>query len=85
MSWIIHTAYQRNMQTRFVLANQGICRNSDGTCFVVAPPASPAAPAFDLGRNELWLPDSCTYKGFRIFRNGLVASGTQRCHTVTVK
>jgi len=63
---VIHTAYQRNMQTRFVLANQGICRNSDGTCFVVAPPASPAAPAFDLGRNELWLPDSCTYKGFRI-------------------
>ena len=63
---VVHMAYQRNVQTRFVLANQGLSGLSDGTCFVVAPPASPAAPAFDHGRHELWLPDNCTYKGFRI-------------------
>jgi hypothetical protein len=63
---VIHTAYQRNLQTRFVLANQALLHESDGTCLVVTPPASPAAPAFDHGRHELWLPDSCTYKGFRI-------------------
>jgi hypothetical protein len=63
---VIHTAYQRNSQARFVFANQGLPAHSDGTCFVVVPPASPAAPGFDHGRNELWLPDNCTYKGFRI-------------------
>ena len=63
---VIHTAYQNNVQTRFVLVNQALPAGSDGTCFVVAPPASPAAPGFDQGRHELWLPDTCTYKGFRI-------------------
>lgn len=63
---VIHNAYQRNAQTRFVLANQALLPESDGTCFIVTPPATPAAPAFDHGRHELWLPDSCTYKGFRI-------------------
>lgn len=64
---VVHTAYQRNAQTRFVLVNQGLSpRLSDGTCFVIAPPSSPAAPGFDHGRNELWLPDNSTYKGFRI-------------------
>jgi hypothetical protein len=66
LSPVIHTAYQRNLQARFVLANQALLQASDGTCFVVTPPASPAAPAFDHGRQELWLPESCTYKGFRI-------------------
>jgi hypothetical protein len=64
---MMHTAYQNNQQTRFILANQALHpASSDGTCFVVVPPASPAAPAFDHGRNELWLPESVTYKGFRI-------------------
>lgn len=64
---VLHTAYQNNQQTRFILANQALNpASSDGTCFVVVPPASPAAPAFDHGRNELWLPESVTYKGFRI-------------------
>ena len=64
---VMHTAYQNNRQTRFILANQALNReSSDGTCFVVVPPASPGAPAFDHGRNELWLPESETYKGFRI-------------------
>jgi hypothetical protein len=63
---VIHTAYQRNVQTRFVLANQGLSGGSDGTCYVLAPPASPPAPAFNHGRHELWLPDDCTYRGFRI-------------------
>jgi predicted amidohydrolase len=31
---VIHTAYQRNLQMRFVLANQGLSEKSDGTCFV---------------------------------------------------
>ncbi len=64
---VMHTAYQNNLQTRFVLVNQALLpKGSDGTCFVVAPPASPAAPGFNHGRHELWLPDTCTYKGFRI-------------------
>jgi len=64
---VMHTAYQNNKQTRFILANQALhSSSSDGTCFVIVPPASPAAPAFDHGRNELWLPESATYKGFRI-------------------
>jgi hypothetical protein len=64
---VMHTAYQNNQQTRFILANQALNpASSDGTCFVVVPPASPGAPAFDHGRNELWLPESETYKGFRI-------------------
>jgi hypothetical protein len=54
------------MQTRFVLANQSVPKSSDGTCFVITPHATPAAPAFNHGRNELWLPDDSTYKGFRI-------------------
>jgi hypothetical protein len=64
---VMHIAYQNNLQTRFVLANQALLpMSSDGTCFVVAPPASPPAPGFNHGRYELWLPDTCTYKGFRI-------------------
>jgi len=64
---VIHTAYQRNLQTRFVFANQGLIGpGSDGTCYVVVPPAAPAAPGFDHGRHELWLPEGNTYKGFRI-------------------
>lgn len=64
---VIHTAYQNNLQTRFVLANQALLPNtSDGTCFVIAPPMSPSAPGFDHGRHELWLPPSSTYRGFRI-------------------
>jgi hypothetical protein len=61
----MHTAYQKNLQTRFVLVNQALLPGSDGTSFVVTPPGSPAAPGFDHGRQELWLPDT-TYKGFRI-------------------
>lgn len=63
---VIHTAYQSNVQTRFVLANQAVPAGSDGTCFIVAPPGTPAAPGFDQGRHELWLSDAFTYKGFRI-------------------
>jgi hypothetical protein len=62
---VMHTAYQNNVQTRFVLANQALLKSSDGTCLVLVPPVAPAAPAFDHGRAELWLSDS-TYKGFRI-------------------
>jgi hypothetical protein len=63
---VVHSAYQNNGQMRFVLANQALLPESDGTCYVFVPPASPSSPGFDHGRNELWLPDSCTYKGFRI-------------------
>lgn len=63
---VIHNAYQRNLQTRFVLANQALSSSTDGTCFVVTPPVSPASPGFDHGRNELWLPLDSTYKGFRV-------------------
>jgi hypothetical protein len=63
---VMHTAYQNNLQTRFVFANQAFLpEKSDGTCFVIVPPSCPNAPQFDHGRNELWLLDS-TYKGFRI-------------------
>ena len=61
----IHSAYQNNGQMRFVFVNQGRPAHTDGACYVVVPPTSPS-PGFDLGRNELWLPDSCTYKGFRV-------------------
>lgn len=64
---VMHNAYQNNLQMRFVLANQAILsKSSDGTCFVVVPPGSPAAPGFNHGRHELWLSNSSTYKGFRI-------------------
>jgi hypothetical protein len=64
---VMHAAYQNNLQTRFVLANQALLTcSSDGTCFVVTPPVTPAAPGFDHGRHELWLPNTATYKGFRI-------------------
>jgi hypothetical protein len=67
---VMHTAYQNNSRARFVLANQALLKGSDGgsdgTCFVVAPPATPPAPGFDHGRNELWLDGGITYKGFRI-------------------
>ena len=62
---VIHLAYQ-SLRTRFVLANQALLGSSDGTCFVVTPPTSPKAPAFDHGRQVLWLPESSTYQGFRI-------------------
>jgi hypothetical protein len=32
---VIHNAYQRNLQSRFVLANQGLDLHSDGMCFVL--------------------------------------------------
>jgi hypothetical protein len=63
---VIYRAYQNNRRTRFVLANQALLPESDGTCFVLGPPISPKSPAFDHGRRELWLPDSCTYRGFRV-------------------
>ena len=62
----IHTAYQKNVQTRFVLANQALSSTADGACYVVAPPSAPASPGFDHGRNELWFPPTETYKGFRV-------------------
>jgi hypothetical protein len=63
---VIHSAYQQNQHTQFVLVNQSLrCEESDGTCYVLAPPTSQQTPAFDQGRNELWL-DGQTYKGFRV-------------------
>jgi hypothetical protein len=66
---VVHNAYQQNqqtLQTRFILVNQGLqSEQSDGACYVFVPPTSQQTPAFDQGRNELWL-DGLTYKGFRV-------------------
>jgi hypothetical protein len=66
----LHRAYTSGggtKDTRFIFANQARDESCDGTCYVVVPPTTPSAPAFDHSRNELWdLPAPATFKGFRI-------------------
>jgi len=63
---VVHSAYQQNQHARFILVNQSLqSEESDGACYVFVPPTSQQTPAFDQGRNELWL-DGQTYRGFRV-------------------